>query len=278
MREAASVAPSKAIDPVTLVGITLFVAATQFFLHEAVGHALVGYVLGMRPLVITATYVRSVDPSFDIAVNSARAIIAAGTLINLAIFGVAFFALTRRPPRSTATRMFLWCAAVHGYMAFGYMMTSIPLQAGDWAAFADTFGSGTTGFWITAVVVTGVGFWGYVRMVPRVMGRELDAFVGTGPDRRRRAWLSSLAPYACSILVGVSAAARAPDAGAINNGIAASVFGLIGFVFLPLNMKKPSEAASDRPLGVAPARWWLALGIAALLAMILVVGPGIVVG
>ena len=148
------------------------VAASGFFFHEAGGHALVGRFAGIRDLTIYATHTDWRGKG-EVTVGMIRAFDVAGTGANLATFAIATLLFRYRAPRALTARAFLFClGSVHGYLAFGYMMTSNPMRTSDWWNFSQTFTT-SVGFWAAAAIVTAIGVAGYFLILPRLFRRWL---------------------------------------------------------------------------------------------------------
>ncbi len=249
-------------------------------LHEGLGHGGAAWLSGARHITVTSTYM---DAGFD-----TRSILAAGTLVNLAV-GVLSLALlhgTRpavmlpfhpslRKSRSpgTALRLFVWTfAAFNLLLGTGYFLFSGIGGIGDWAEWM----KGLSPLWAWRMGFTLLGVVSYSACA-WVLARELAAIVGLDKARMCRV---TWAIYFAGGLTACLAGARNPmgwklvliSAAASSFGGASALLWIPSIAALAARKQQEKETAV-----VAIPRLPLLWAVAAVLLIEYVwwLGPGI---
>ena len=261
------------VDVATVIGVAVAAGASMLAIHEFCGHGLTALALGQGPIFVTSTFVW---PKNLTSVMNDRVVTCAGSAINLVVLGIVAAIFRARPNMSGLSRYVLWAlAAVHGFNGFGYMMTSYPLAAGDFHAFAHTFASPL----VPGVIVTAIGAWGYLRVMRRFAVKELAPLIGNGEDRFRRARVLALTPYFASIVIAIVSTSISPvPAYSMRLAFMATVFGLFGIPLLARRKLWQDASTLHAPREVPRSLAWIALGPLAAIAFVAVFGPGFQVG
>lgn len=161
-------------------------------LHEGLGHGGAAWLSGARHITVTSTYM---DAGFD-----TRWILAAGTLVNLAV-GVLGLAMLRGMRRSgILARLFVWTfTAFNLLLGTGYFLFSGVGGIGDWAEWMKGLSPGwawRVGFALLGAVSYCASAW--------VLVRELAAIAGLNDARMRRmTWVIYFAGGLTACLAGV---------------------------------------------------------------------------
>lgn len=181
-------AGNRNIDPITLIAMSVVVVLACSFLHEAVGHAGMANVLGVKVVRITSSYARQRDATE----TQARFIAAAGIPVNL-LFGVAAVAYARFRTRDEHDSMhyFLW---LFGYTSIlsgaNYMVGFAFLQVGDVNMIVR--GLPNESVWRSGIMVAGLIL---MCVAWYFAAKTFIRFVGGEENMRRRGALLTVVPY-----------------------------------------------------------------------------------
>jgi hypothetical protein len=161
-------------------------------LHEALGHGGVAWLSGAHRITVTSTYM---DAGFD-----TRWILAAGTLVNLAVGLLGLVALRAMRGAAWPLRLFIWSVTVFNLLlGTGYFLFSGIGGIGDWAEWMN----GLSPIWGWRVGFALLGAVSYVASA-WLLARELAAIVGLGEARMRRmTWIIYFAGGLTACVAGV---------------------------------------------------------------------------
>jgi hypothetical protein len=211
---------------------------------------------------------------FECSVES-LAVMAGGTIANLAA-GALFFALLRvASGGAPATRYFLWLAMTVNLMqAAGYFLFSGALGIGDWAAVLRHFGAGGAA---RAAMAIG-GALAYLAVV-RFAARELTPFLpGARAAAERAARPLTLFPWIVGGVLSCIAGALNPVGFLLVaiSAAAASFGGTSGLAWMASIAGTPWAPLDPRSTGLAIPRHrgYIAAGLLAAILFIGVMGPG----
>jgi len=161
---------------VMVIAVAAIAFAADDTVHEAIGHGLACWVLGIKVLSISTVALQ--------AAESSRWLSAAGALANV-VAGIAAFASFGRLQGFTTFRYFLWLFGFANLMnGTGYLMASALFNNGDWAvviagwtpAWAWRAGMGLTGL---------LAFYGSIRWASALMGNLVSGGLVAARDVSR---------------------------------------------------------------------------------------------
>ena len=263
---------SRDVDRPTLAAIAVVSFALANVVHEGVGHGGACLIAGGRALELSAIHF---EGDLTGLVPAARKWLAAGgTLANLALGLVAWLALraSRRAPGPAW--FFLWLSmTVNLLQATGYWLFSGLGRIGDWAVVID----GWTPHWPFRLGLTalGAGYWAVVQLSLR----ELSPFLGSEPQRWRRAVRLTVLPYLVGGLLYVAAGLLNPVGAylVLISAAAASFGGTSGLAWMAQLLRDERRfPPRDGPILRIPRSIpWLVAGAAIALLFVGVLGPGI---
>ena len=111
-------------DKTTIIGMAILAAGLAVLLHEGVGHGVVAWLRGDTPTQLTSNHLSTLRPD--------RWVDAGGTLVNLAVGGLALLG-ARAASMHANRRYFFWLVAAHNlYPGAGYFLFSGITGWGDW--------------------------------------------------------------------------------------------------------------------------------------------------
>lgn len=260
-------ADSRALDLPTVAAIGLAVFGPLTVLHEGMGHGLACIALGSHVRQISTVHL-DCDESL-LSPWAMRAVFAAGTLANL-LLAIAFATAARGSKRAAPSlRYFLWLAAVlNGLSAGGYLMTSPIFGFGDWTGFVE--GLSYPWVWRISLSAAGVAI-GLVAL--RLGARTLEPFLGTGDDRRRRAFALTVTPYLAAGVLGSIGGYFNPR-GLLVMALVASFAGHCWLVWMPFSWLSRTPPPGE-PLPLPRSIPWIVTGALVALVFIVVFAPGL---
>jgi hypothetical protein len=253
-------------DPATTAAIALFVYVAASVVHEVIGHAGSGLLFGVRPAVISSTYV---SPATVPAAAWQRALTsAAGGLANL-VFAFLAHAL-QRVARGPRLRFACWLAAAVNFFFFGsYLAASSLFGFGDWNDVARELAIPAAGRVLLAAAGAAVCL-----MALRMARRSLAPFLPSDPAARRgiarrlvrTSWLAG------TVVVGAAALAgsRASD---LAYALAWSLGGTCWLLILPAAVS--AGGAPHEPLELTRSLAWIAGGLVLAILYIALLGRGL---
>lgn len=173
-------------DLPTIVAIGMVVYLIKNLAHEGLGHGGVCLAVGGDAVGISSAWW---DCGYgNVSDAGRRWVAAAGTLANLGAAGLAFIFWVRRPS-SAQLRLFLWfMVVINLFSGAGYMMADAIGAFGDWAVVYAGQGALVRGAIGAAGLVVSVGTLVFAL-------RTMEAFLGRGEDRLRRARWLCFGPY-----------------------------------------------------------------------------------
>ncbi|MGB9419131.1 MAG: hypothetical protein WCB58_22665 [Acidobacteriaceae bacterium] len=242
-------------------------------LHEGLGHGGVAWLSGAQRITVTSTYME--------AGMDTRWILAAGTLVNLAVGLLGLLVLhgirpTKMPMRMPL-RLFIWSfTAFNLLLGTGYFLFSGIGGIGDWADWI----KGLSPIWAWRAGFALLGAVSYLASA-WVLARELVEIVGLGEARlRRMTWIIYFAGGLTACLAGV----RNPMGWklVLISAAASSLGGASGLMWIPSIAARAARGMQQRnaaapmpkmPLDRMPMLW---VTVAVLLAeYVWFLGPGI---
>ncbi|MFZ0036539.1 MAG: hypothetical protein WAK91_03900 [Candidatus Acidiferrales bacterium] len=254
---------AKKDDRLTMIAISAIACILQDVLHEGLGHGVTAWLSGAQRLTMSTVALQS---NFE-----TRWISASGTIVNL-IFGAIFWLLLLKPQRyKPATRYFLVMAlAGNLFTGTGYFFFSGVSNFGDWAAVIR--GWQPHWAWQLGLVVLGVVTY-YASML--LVAAKLKAFQGTNEAPRRIRGLCWIPYFTDGILSGLGGLLNPFGLFYVIASALPSTLGAnAGLLSLPslMNMWYRGEENPVGPIQRSVA--WIAVGVAASLFFILVLGHG----
>jgi hypothetical protein len=260
------------LDRLTLVAIAWLAYTVANVAHEGVGHGGACLVVGGRPIALSAVHF---EGDLDGLPPSARRLEAAGgTLVNFACGALCLLLLRRRGEPSPA-RYFFWLLGTLSLLqAFGYWLFSGIGRIGDWTVVWD----GVEPAWVWRVGLALAGAAGYWTTIVASL-RLLLPFVGSGPDRARRAVALTVVPYLAGGLLYVAAGALNPHgARLVAISAAAASFGgasALAWMAQLLRDEKAYPPTIVPGLALPAFIGWRLAGLLAAAAFVFVLGPSI---
>ncbi len=264
------------IDLPSLIAVSILAWALVDILHEIVGHAGAGILMGWTVKAVSTT-TAYIDVDWPRLINNqgfdpVRFFVAAGTLVNINSGALALCAL-RWYQGTTATRQFLFLFATFSAVIVTLNLVSAPLIGfGDWTEFLsgleprDTWRAGIIG---TGLVLAGVGYALPLRLwMPRLRGHRSVLLKVT------------VIPVATVLVVQTLSLVKSPFAALppAMNHLLASVFAYVHFVLWAVLVNAcpvPRASARVETVGLPRSWLWLVLGLTALVVFVLVLGPGL---
>jgi hypothetical protein len=261
------------MDRLTLVAIAVVAYALANIAHEGVGHGGACVVAGGRPVALSAVYFDCDEAGLGRA--AVKGISAAGTLVNLALGGLAFAALRSRRRAATPGRYFLWLLmSVNLLQGAGYWLFSGLGNVGDWAAVIE----GLTPHLVARAILAIAGGAAYCGAIRLSLG-ELLPFAGPGPDRRAHARLLCRVPYLAGGVLYVLAGALNPLGWrlVVISAAAASFGGTSALAWMTelLRNERRFPPPTEPPLSLPRSGGWLTAAVVAVLVFVGVLGPAV---
>ncbi len=256
----------------TLVAITIVVWALVNMLHEIVGHAFVGIILGIQVKAVSTTTVFFAWDQIE-SIGEYRIIHAGGTVVNLLTGAYALILLHRRKDLSSAWRYFLWLFAAFSSIIVVLNLVSAPLiGGGDWIEILD--GLEPEGVWKTVIIGTGLilAAAGYILplrlFLPNLKGQRLLQLAVT------------LIPVVVMIVIQSLSLINSPFAKLPpeRNHLVASVFAYFHFILWVIFINTFSRPRSPEPaerIRLPRSNSWLVAGLVVFLFYVAILGPGI---
>jgi hypothetical protein len=235
-------------------------------LHEGLGHGGVAWLSGAHRITVTSTYME--------AGMDTRWILAAGTLVNLAVGLLGLMALRLTRQVSMPLRMFVWSVtAFNLLLGTGYFLFSGIGGIGDWAEWM----KGLSPVWGWRVGFALLGAVSYLASA-WLLARELVAIVGLGEARlRRMTWVIYFAGGLTACLAGV----RNPLGWklVLISAAASSLGGASGLMWIPSIATRAARGLQPRAAAPPmPKMPLLYVTVAVLLAeYVWFLGPGVTV-
>lgn len=234
-------------------------------LHEGLGHGGVAWLSGAHRITVTSTYM---EAGFD-----TRWILAAGTLVNLAVGALGLALLRGMRRTSVPLRLSVWAfTAFNLLLGTGYFLFSGVGGIGDWAEWMK--GLSPTWAWRVGFALFGLLSYG---ASARLLACELAGIVGLGEARMRRmTWILYFAGGLTACLAGV----RNPMGWKVVliSAAASSFGGASGLLWIPsvagrAVRREKNKATAAVAIPRMPLLW--AAAALLLLAYVWVLGPGV---
>jgi hypothetical protein len=235
-------------------------------LHEGLGHGGVAWLSGAHRITVTSTYME--------AGMDTRWILAAGTLVNLAVGLLGLMALRLTRQVSMPLRMFVWSVtAFNLLLGTGYFLFSGIGGIGDWAEWMKGLSpvwGWRVGFALLGAVSYAASAW--------LLARELVEIVGLGEARlRRMTWVIYFAGGLTACVAGV----RNPLGWklVLISAAASSLGGASGLMWIPSIAARAARGMQERDAAAPMSKMPLLYVTAAVLLVEYVwfLGPGITV-
>ena len=178
-------------DLATTVAIGVMASVGQFVVHELVGHGTACVLVGGRILAVAPLWMRcSVDH---------RLMVLAGPMANLVAGGVCWALLRGAPPRSPASRLFLWLSiAFQWLVAAGYLAVGAASGFGDWPVILPALSAWSVR--LAAIVVAVGGYVLALRALARLGVQRFGPSLVEESRLERVALLPALAAGAVAVL------------------------------------------------------------------------------
>jgi hypothetical protein len=257
-----------ALRLLTLVAMSVVAYSLANIAHEGVGHGGACAAVGARAVALSTAYFEC--DTGGLSSSAPRWVDAAGALLNLALGLLALLLLRRAPRRSTPGRYFLWLLMTVNLMqGTGYWLYSGAADTGDWATVIRDWEP--HGLWRGALVLVGaVAYWATVYLSLR----ELVPFLGTSPDRIRRAVMLSVIPYVVGGVLNVLAGIFNPYGFllVLISSAPSSLGGTSGLTWMAqlLRNERLFPPSSETPLSLPHSPGWL-IGAAGMTVIFVVV-------
>jgi hypothetical protein len=262
---AASSFPAHRDDFWTLAAFGVLAYMISNVLHEGLGHGGAAWLSGAHRITVTSTYM---EAGFD-----TRWILAAGTLVNLAVGIAGWVALRGMRQASMSLRLFVWVVtAFNLLLGPGYFLFSGIGGIGDWAEWMKGLSpiwAWRVGFALLGVVSYGASAW--------LLGCELVVILGRDKARMRHmTWIFYFAGGLTTCLAGV----RNPLGWklVLISAAASSLGGASALLWIPSIAGPAACRVAKRVASVAPLRKMPVVYFAAallLMAYVWVLGPGV---
>lgn len=264
---------SQGIDRLTLIAIAVVAYALANVAHEGLGHGGACVVAGGRPVAVSAIYFECDKSGMGPAARKGAS--AAGTLVNLALGGLAIAALRVGRREATPRRYFLWLLmSVNLLQATGYWLFSGLGNIGDWAVLIEGF---TPHLWWRAAlaIAGGAAYWGVIQLS---LG-ELLPFTGPGDEGRARARVLCLVPYLSGGVLYVLAGVLNPVGWqlVLISAAAASFGGTSALAWMTelLRNERRFPPRAQPALRLARSLAWITAGVVAAFVFVGVLGPAV---
>jgi hypothetical protein len=201
-----------------------------------------------------------------------RVVAAAGIVSNLMFGSIALALFKRTRSDSPNVRYFLWLFGHSNlFVGSGYMLALSFAGYGDIAEIV----AGLSWKVVAQIALTAIGlaiaFATYVHAA-----RSLDEFLGT-TDRRRRAILLTVLPYAAIGLISTLAGALNPDGLVLVAASAASASfgGNMPMAWLPFAVRSAKATTTITPVTPVREKAWLVMAAVSLVLLFAVLAPGV---
>lgn len=262
----------KTPSAVLLGSIAVVVYALANVAHEG-SHGIACVLVGGKPLAFSATYFECDKDA--VAESLLRWIPAAGSITNVLLAALAWFALGRFKGTPSNAKYFWWLFfTVNALQAAGYWMFSGLGNVGDWSHVID----GLEPRWIWRVLLAVVGSLAYV-MVIRVSLLQLGAFVMPGEAVVSQARRLALIPYLTGGVLYVAAGLLNPLSWklVLISAAAASFGGTSALAWMFRLGRQPQRVAPSASEAFAPGISvpWMAAALVIAAIFIGVLGPAI---
>jgi hypothetical protein len=237
--------PVRRDDLWTLAAFGMLAYMISNVLHEGMGHGGTAWLSGAHQITVTSTYM---DAGPD-----TRWILAAGTLVNLAVGVMCLAALRAMRKAAMPLRLFLWAfAAFNLLLGTGYFFFSGVSGIGDWANWM----KGLSPLWawrvgctLLGVVSYGATAWLLARELVRITGDAGEART-TESRMRRMTWIIYFAGGLTACLAG----ARNPMGWklVLISAAASSLGGASGLLWIPSIAASAARNMDQRDAVTAP--------------------------
>jgi hypothetical protein len=258
------------ISPLAIVAISAVACFLEPVVHEGLGHGIAAVALGAH-----LRHVSSVDMLADessLPQWGLRVVAAAGIVSNFA-FGLLSLALfSKLRGASPNVRYFLWLFGHSNlFVGSGYMLALSFSSFGDIADLVNGLSWKLAAqIGLTAVGVA-IAFATYVHAA-----RTLEEFLGH-EDRRRRALILTVLPYAAIGVINTLAGALNPEGPLLIliSAAAASFGGNMPMAWLSYAVVRPRGAAAETAVTPVLDKTWIAMALLSLILLFAVLAPGV---
>jgi hypothetical protein len=267
---ATSTAPT---DTLTVIAISALAFMLSNVLHEGLGHGGTCLLVGGKPLSLTAVYFDH-DP-VGLSEIQSRLIAAGGPIVNL-ITGIAGMIALRTMKRAPGPgRYLLWLLATLGlFMATGYLLFSGVGGIGDLATV--TKGLQPAWMWRLLLAMSGAVLY----MLSAVVAvAEFGRFAGpSGAALVARASRIALISYVTGAVVICAAGILNPQGFifVLISAASSTLGGASGLLWMMRMLRGPRVSRANSAELMLPRSWgWIVTAGVALLAYVVILGPGI---
>jgi hypothetical protein len=251
-------------DKATLIAISTLACILQDILHEGLGHGVTAWLSGAHRVTMSTVALQS-----DI---ETRWISANGTVVNLIFAAIFWLPLLRQGRYKPATRYFLVLAmAGNLFTGTGYFLFSGVFDFGDWAAVIQ----GMQPHWLWRAGLVALGVVSYYGSMLLVAGHLLPFGVQGQAAERVRA-LCWTPYFADGILAGIGGLFNPLGLFYVIASALPSTLGAnAGLLSLPWMIRGSVSGDEGQVESIKRSATWIAMGAAASLVFIFVLGRGI---
>ncbi len=262
------------IDWLTLGAISVLAYCAAFIVHEGLGHGSFCLLAGGRPVQLNAVFFQCTEERLSTA--GMRWLAAGGSLVQLVFAAIALAVVRAMGVRRSRLRYVLWLFAVVSLLGvFGYPMFSGIGGFGDWAIII----KGLHPEWAYRIALVVVGAFLYFWVMPPLMMRSLDPFLGPDQGQRKsRARRLSLVPYLIGGATAVMAGLLNPEGLQLVflSAAAASFGGTSLLAWYPQTTPgNPLPGSPAIPLGIQRSTGLVVAAGITLAVFVFVLGPGL---
>ncbi len=262
------------IDMLTVAAVSILAYCCAFIVHEGLGHGLACLLVGGRAVQLNAVFFQCTEERLSSA--GMRWLAAGGSIVEFIFAAVALAFVRTMGVRHPRLRYFLWLFSIVSLLAvFGYPLFSGIGGFGDWAVII----KGWRPEWVYRAGLVAAGALLYFGLMPPLMMRTLDAFLGGDVDKRKsRARRLTLFPYLVGGATVVSAGILNPEGFQIVllSAAAASLGGTSLLAWYPqVSSGVPLPGSPAVPLGIQRSVGWVIAAGLMLVIFVFVLGPGV---
>jgi hypothetical protein len=258
------------ISPLAIVAIAAVVCFLEPVVHEGIGHGIAAVALGAH-----LQHVSSVDMLADqssLPQWAVRVVAAAGIVSNVAFGLLSLVLFSKLRGASPNVRYFLWLFGHSNlFVGSGYMLALSFSSFGDIAEIVN----GLSWKFAAQLGLTAVG--AVIALATYVhAARTLEEFLGR-EDRRRRALMITVLPYAAIGVINTLAGALNPEGPMLIllSAAAASFGGNMPMAWLSYAVIRPRATTPEMAATPVANATWIALALVSLVLLFAVLAPGV---
>jgi hypothetical protein len=266
--------PTPDLDALTVAALGILAYCCAFIVHEELGHGSACLLVGGRAVQLNAVFFQCTEERLSSA--GMRWLAAGGSIVEVVFAAVALALVRTMGFRGPRLQYFLWLFSVVSLLAvFGYPLFSGIGGVGDWAVIIN----GWHPEWLYRAGLVVVGALLYFGLMPRLMMRTLDPFLGRDiAQRKSRARRLTLLPYLVGCTTVVLAGILNPEGFQIVllSAAAGSLGGTSLLAWYPqVSSGVPLPGSPAIPLGIQRSMGWVIAAGIMLVIFVFVLGPGV---